>query len=116
MADFGDPPWGVYYDTLYPPRLVDEFGRFWMASAIVDIVRRLWEQREALRVELSGDPLARGVVLDAVRSIAHGACVRCLWIDRPGFSMDDAGWRVAAEHAASEHVCTDADPATDSTP
>ena len=87
-----------------------------MATAAVDVVRRLWEQREAFRVELSGDPRARGIVLDAVPSIARVACARCLWIDRLGFSMDDAGWRVAAEHAASEHVCTVADPATDSTP
>jgi hypothetical protein len=44
-----------------------------------------------------------GVVLDAVPSTAHGACLGCQWLAQPGNSMSDEGWREAAAAVARRH-------------
>jgi hypothetical protein len=55
----------------------------------VGIARRLWDQREEMRrayeavhgTDRAWWPLQHpGVVLDAVPSIAHGACLGCQWL------------------------------------
>lgn len=106
-ADFGNPPWGAYYDHLYPPRLVAEFSRWWMATASVDIARRLWAQRERLRLDGDCDT-TMGVVLDAVPEFAYPACLRCAWLGSAA-PMELDGWlqRAGAEsekHAHLAHV------------
>lgn len=102
-ADFGNPPWGSYYDRLYPQRTVAEFGRWWMATASVDRVRRLWAQREQLRTDWDSDT-AEGVVLDAVPQIAFPACLRCAWLgSATPMGMDAWRQRVLAESV--EHAC-----------
>jgi hypothetical protein len=81
-------------------------------STGVNIARRLWDQREELReayeVEHSSDLenwLHRhpGIVIDAVQFVAHAACLGCQWIDQPGTSMSDEGWREASAAAARRH-------------
>jgi hypothetical protein len=67
----------------------------------VNVVRRHWDQREELRAEyedVHGTDRALwpaqhpGVVLDAVLSSAHGACLGCQWIDMQGHSMHHSDW------------------------
>jgi hypothetical protein len=67
----------------------------------MNIARRLWDQRERLRAEhevVHGADRTQwpvqhpGVVLDAVPSIARGACLGCQWLDLRGHSMDHTDW------------------------
>ena len=41
--------------------------------------------------------------LYAVPSTAHGACLGCQWIDQPGTSMEEPGWRDASATVARRH-------------
>jgi hypothetical protein len=72
-----------------------------MTSTGTNIARRLWDQREELRAEyedVHGTDRALwpaqhpGVVLDAVRSSAHGACLGCQWFDVRGHWMGHSDW------------------------
>jgi hypothetical protein len=78
----------------------------------VNVVRRHWDQREELRAAYethhSSDPERwpgrhPGIVIDAVQFVAHAACLGCQWIDMPGTSMKDRGWRDAAAAVARRH-------------
>ena len=82
--------WGPYWDALFPPREVTAWINFKRGSSGVNIARRFWDQREYLRrayeAVFGPDPLAwpsrhPGVVLDAVPSISHAACLGCQWFD-----------------------------------
>jgi hypothetical protein len=72
-----------------------------MTSTGTNIARRLWDQREQLRGEyedVHGTDRALwpvqhpGVVLDAVPSTAHGACLGCPWFDVRGHWMGHSDW------------------------
>jgi hypothetical protein len=72
-----------------------------MTSTGTNIARRLWDQREELRAkyeDVHGTDRALwpvqhpGVVLDALPSIAHGACLGCQWFDVVGHSMHYSDW------------------------
>jgi hypothetical protein len=76
-------------------------SRWKIRSTGTNIARRLWDQREELRGEYEDvhgtDPALwpvqhPGVVLDAVLSTAHGACLGCQWFDvtMPDFCADMA--------------------------
>jgi hypothetical protein len=76
-------------------------SRWKIRSTGTNIARRLWDQREQLRGEYEDvhDPDRAlwpvqhpGVVLDAVLSSAHGACLGCQWIDVRGHSIDHSDW------------------------
>lgn len=104
--------WGPYYAAFFPPRRVTSWVYWKRMTTGVNVVRRLWDQREALRElyeSYYGPHPAHwpeqhpGVVLDAVQWAAHAACLRCPWIDRPGVSMRDDGWRDEAQARASRH-------------
>jgi hypothetical protein len=93
--------WGPYFDALFPPQEVSPWIAWKIRSTGVGIARRLWDQREQLRGEyedVHGTDPARwpvqhpGVVLDAVPSTAHGACLGCQWFDvtMPDFCADMA--------------------------
>jgi hypothetical protein len=80
--------WGPYFGALFPPQEVSPWIAWKIRSTGVGIARRLWDQREQLRGQagdVHGTDPARwpvqhpGVVLDAVPSIAHGACLGCQW-------------------------------------
>jgi hypothetical protein len=67
----------------------------------VNVVRRHWDQREELRAEyedVHGTDRALwpaqhpGVVLDAVLSSAHGACLGCQWFDVRGHWTGHPDW------------------------
>ena len=42
-------------------------------------------------------------MIDAVQFVAHAACLGCQWIDQPGTSMEEPGWREAAAAVARRH-------------
>jgi hypothetical protein len=98
---------------LFPPGgLVTPWIRFKVMSTGVNIARRLWDQREELREayevehgsEQDGWPHRHpGIVIDAVQWVAHAACLGCQWIDQPGTSMSDEGWREASAAVARRH-------------
>lgn len=80
--------WGPYWDALFSPRDVTAWIDWKRGSSGVNIARRFWDQREYLRrayVAVYGpDPQGwpsrhPGVVLDAVATIDHGACLGCQW-------------------------------------
>jgi hypothetical protein len=48
-------------------------------------------------------PSHPGIVIDAVQWVAHAACLGCQWIDVPGTSMSDAGWREASAAVPRRH-------------
>lgn len=108
-ADMGEQPWGPYFDTLYPSRLVRDFVQWKRFSTGVNIARRLWEQRHCLRAAnpYVASALATGahigVVLDAVPLIAHAACTTCTWLDGRGVSMTRPDWRGRAAAIARQH-------------
>jgi hypothetical protein len=88
--------WGPYFDALFPPQEVSTWISWKMTSTGTNIARRLWDEREQLRGEyedVHGTDRALwpvqhpGVVLDAVLSSAHGACLGCQWFDVQGHSM-----------------------------
>ncbi len=81
-------------------------------STGVNVARRLWDQREELRaayeVEHGSDPdnwphRHPGIVIDAVQFVAHAACLGCRWIDQPGTSMEEPGWREVSAAVARHH-------------
>ncbi|MDQ3664520.1 MAG: hypothetical protein M3353_07670 [Actinomycetota bacterium] len=105
----GKQPWGPYFDTLYPRRLVRDFVQWKRSSTGVNIARRLWEQRQCLRAaspyvastQATGAHI--GVVLDAVPFIAHAACIACTWLDGGGASMARPDWRERTAAIARQH-------------
>lgn len=93
--------WGPYFDALFPPQEVSPWIARKLSSTGVGIARRLWDQREQRRGEyedMHGTDRARwpvqhpGVVLDAVPSTAHGACLGCQWLDVRGHWMGHSDW------------------------
>lgn len=85
--------WGPYWDRLFPPTQATSWRDFKRGSSGVNVARRLWDQREYLRrvyeSVYGSDPQAwpsrhPGVLLDAVRGGAHGACLGCQWLDADG--------------------------------
>ena len=119
--------WGPYFEALFPPQEVSPWIAWKIRSTGVGVARRLWDQREQLRGEYEdvhgtdrarwpvqhpgvvldavpstahgaclGDPenwphRHPGIVIDAVQFVAHAACLGCQWIDQPGTSMEE--WR-----------------------
>ena len=114
-ADMGNKPWGPYFDALYPRRLERDFVQWKRATTGVSIARRLWGQRECLRTanpyvaSAQATVVHIGAVLDAVRYIAHAACITCTWLGRRGESMLDEDWQGRAAAIARQH---EIDPAT----
>ena len=107
-----DSSWGPYHRALFRPHEVTPWIRFKIMTSGVNVARRLWDEREALRVDYEaihgGDPEEwpvrhPGIVLESVQWIAHAACLGCQWFDRDGTSMQKQDWRIAAAEAASEH-------------
>ena len=102
--------WRAYHQAMFPPGgLVTPWIRFKVMSTGVNVARRLWDQREELReayeVEHGSDPenwphRHPGIVIDAVQFVAHAACLGCQWLDQPGTSMSEAGWREASAAVA----------------
>jgi hypothetical protein len=105
--------WRAYHKSFFPPGgLVTPWIRFKVMSTGVNVARRLWDQREELReayeVEHGSDQddwphRHPGIVIDAVQWVAHAACLGGQWIDVPGTSMSDAGWREAARRSSAHH-------------
>jgi hypothetical protein len=105
--------WRAYHESMCPPGgLVTLWIRFKVMSTGVNVARRLWDQREELRAayeaEHGSDPenwphRHPGIVIDAVQFVAHTACLGCQWIDQPGSSMEETGWREAAAAVARRH-------------
>jgi hypothetical protein len=108
-AQMGSEPWGPYFDALFPKALVRDFVQWKRSSTGVRIARRFWEQREQMRSANASVPSAQasgahiGVVLDAVREIAHAACLTCTWLDARGLSMGNPNWRALAATIARQH-------------
>lgn len=82
--------WGAYWDVMFPPGLVTGWVDWKRGSTGVNIARRFWDQREYLLRTYEAvhgiDPdqwpsRHPGVVLDAVPSIDHAACLGCQWLD-----------------------------------
>lgn len=80
--------WGPYWDALFPPAMVPGWINWKRGSTGVNVARRFWAQREYLRrtyESVYGDDPEHwptrhpGVVLDAVPSIDHAACLGCQW-------------------------------------
>ena len=103
--------WGPYYSLMFPPRRVTPWIKFKKTSTGVNIVRRLWDERENLRLEYEAihgaDPdewptRHTGVVLETVKWVAHPACLGCQWFHR-GVSMRDVDWRESATEQALLH-------------
>ena len=105
--------WRAYHRAMFPPGgLVTPWVRFKKTSTGVNVAPRLWDQREDLREAyetVHGSDPAKwptrhpGIVIDAVQWVAHAACLGCQWIDVPGTSISDAGWREAAAAVARRH-------------
>jgi hypothetical protein len=94
-------------DALFPPQEVSTWISWKRTSTGTNIARRLWDQREELRGEYEDvhgtDPALwpvqhPGVVLDAVPSTAHGACLGCqCWM------CEVIGW--ATPTGSNEPLC-----------
>ena len=104
--------WGPYYSAQFPPTKVTPWINFKRMGSGVNVVRRHWDQREELRAsyeaEHGSDPETwphrhPGIVIDAVQFVAHAACLGCQWIDQPGTSMEEPGWREASAAVARRH-------------
>lgn len=87
--------WGPYWDAQFPARMVTGWIDFKRGTTGVNIARRFWAQREYLRRVYESvfgtDPQAwpsrhPGVVLDAVPSVQHAACLGCRYFDARGGS------------------------------
>lgn len=87
--------WGPYWDAMFRPREVSAWIDWKRCSTGVNIARRFWAQREHLRRTyraVHGDDPDQwpsrhpGVVLDAVPTIDHAACLGCQWFDPLGRS------------------------------
>lgn len=85
--------WGPYWDAMFKPRQVTEWIDWKRCSTGVNIARRFWAQREYLHRTYQAvhgeDPEQwpsrhPGVVLDAVPTIDHAACLGCQWFGPPG--------------------------------
>ena len=108
--------WGAYHRAIFPSREpVTPWIRFKLMSSGVNIARRLWDERESLRLEYEavhgGDsqdwPVSHpGVVLESVKWVAHPACLGCQWFHR-GVSMHDHDWRERAAEQALRHQDSD---------
>ena len=92
---------GPVFHALIPPQEVSPWIAWKIASTGVGIARRLWDQREQLRgkyedVHGTGRALwptqHPEVVLDAVPSFAHGACLGCQWFDVRGHWVGHSDW------------------------
>jgi hypothetical protein len=105
--------WRAYHKSFFPPGgLVTPWIRFKVMSTGVNVARRHWNQREELRAAYEakyGSDAENwphrhpGIVIDAVQFVAHAACLGCQWIDQPGTSMEEPGWREAAAAVARRH-------------
>jgi hypothetical protein len=104
--------WGPYHQALFRPRKVTPWIRFKTMSSGANIAQRLWDEREALRLEYHaahGDNPDEwrvrhpGVVLESVQWIAHAACLRCQWFQREGAYTKLENWRMVATEAALQH-------------
>jgi hypothetical protein len=93
--------WGPYFDAMLPPHEAFTWISWEMTSTGTNIARRLWDQREEPRAEYEDVrgtdralwPAQRpGVVLDAVLSNAHGACLGCQWFDVQGHWIGHSAW------------------------
>ena len=109
-------PWGPYWNALFPPALVTEWLDFKRRSSGLNVARRLWDQREYLRrtyesvygTDPAGWPSQHpAVVLDEVLWIAHAACLRCLWFDARGHSMQSPEGRRRGLLLARQHETSD---------
>jgi hypothetical protein len=107
--------WGPYHHVLFRPHKVTPWIRFKTMTTGVNIARRLWDEREALRADYEAAhgedpehwPVSHpGVVLETVPWVAHAACVGCQWLDRSGMYMRDENWRAAVAEAALQHQNT----------
>ncbi len=107
----GDSSWGPYHQVLFRPHKVTPWIRFKIMSSGVNIARRLWDEREALRVaheavhgdDREGWPVRHpGIVLESVQWMAHAACLGCQWLYRDGTYMKE-NWRITAAEVASRH-------------
>jgi hypothetical protein len=104
--------WRAYHKAMFPPGgLVTPWVRFKKTSTGVSVAR-LWDQREDLRQAyqtVHGSDPAKwptrhpGIVIDAVQFVAHAACLGCQWIDQPGTSMEEPGWREASAAVTRRH-------------
>ena len=104
--------WGPYHQVLFPPHEVTPWIRFKIMTSGVNVARRLWDEREALRADYEAahgdDPEAwpvrhPGVVLESVEWVAHVACLGCQWLDENGPDMRRDDWRAAADGSAIRH-------------
>jgi hypothetical protein len=117
--------WGPYFVAQFgPPHRVRSWIAWKISSTGVNIARRKWDQREELRAAYEAlhgtDPdqwPARhpGIVLDTVLWVANAGCLGCQWIDMPGISMNDPGWRDAAAAIARGHEESNGEFRTDAT-
>lgn len=103
--------WGPYWDALFSPRPVTGWIDWKRGSTGVNVARRFWDQREYLRRTYQSvhgdDPNAwpsrhPGVVLDAVPSIDHAACLGCQWFAPRG----DLPRLLASRHEMSDGAWT----------
>ena len=87
--------WGPYCDAQFPPARVTAWIDFKRGTTGVNVARRFWAQRVYLRRVYESvfgpDPEAwpsrhPGVVLDAVPSISHAACLGCQYFEPSGQS------------------------------
>ena len=104
--------WGSYFSAAFRPKKVTPWLNFKRMSSGVNVVRRWWDQREDLRQAYEAlhgsDPQNwphrhPGIVIDAVQFVTHAACLGCQWIDQPGTSMEEPGWREASAAVARRH-------------
>jgi len=103
--------WGPYHLALFPPHKVTPWIRFKTMSTVVNIARRLWNERETRRLEyeaVHGDdseawPVRHpGIVLESAGS-AHAACLGCQWLDKRGTAMANEDLRTVAADLAMLH-------------
>ena len=99
--------WGPYWDAIFTPGEVTAWINFKRGSTGVNIARRFWEQREHLRRVYESvfgpDPHCwpsrhPGVVLDAVPTVSHAACLGCQWFEPRG----DSPLELARRHETSD--------------
>jgi hypothetical protein len=99
--------WGPYWDVLFPPITCTAWVDFKRGSSGVNVARRYWDQREYLRrayeAVYGADPQSwpsrhPGVVLDAVATGRHAACLGCQWLGPSGYQA----LKTARLHETSE--------------
>ena len=109
----GNVPYADYFTVICPgarrPR--NQWARYKYESTYMNITRAYWNARERARIEweVNADELSDLVVHPPVvlwvPMTAHGACLRCTWIDQGGASIDGA-----ASSARAHSVAHGADP------